>query len=53
MYGPQISYNHNYNYNNDETCMWKWNMNIGTWNVRSLSWSGAVKLLCNEQSVGF
>jgi hypothetical protein len=27
--------------NDGETWMWKRNMNIGTWNVRSLFWSGA------------
>jgi len=29
----------------DETWMWKRNMNVGTWNVRSLFWSGALKVL--------
>jgi len=33
--------------NDDETWMWKRNINIGTWNVRSLFWSGA---LCNKLS---
>jgi hypothetical protein len=28
--------------------MWKRNMNIGTWNVRSLFWSGPLKVLHNE-----
>ena len=32
----------------DEIWMWKRNMNIGTWNVRSLFWSGALKVLLNE-----
>ena len=36
--------------NDDETWMWKRNMNIGTWNVRSLFWPGALKVLCNELS---
>jgi len=36
--------------NDDETWMWKRNMNIGTWNVRSLLWSGTVKVLHNELS---
>ena len=30
--------------------MWKRNMNIGKWNVRSLFWSGAIKVLHNESS---
>ena len=34
--------------NNDETRMWKRKMNIGTMNVRSLFWLGAVKVLHNE-----
>ena len=34
----------------DETWMWKRNMNIGTWNMRSLFWSGARKVLHNELS---
>jgi len=34
--------------NDDEKCTWKRNMNIGTWNVRSLLWSGALKVLHNE-----
>jgi len=34
----------------DETWMWKRNMNIGTWNVRSLFWSGAIKVLHKELS---
>ena len=33
-----------------ETRMWKRNMNIGKWNVRSLFWSGAIKVLHNELS---
>jgi hypothetical protein len=33
---------------NDETWMWKRNVNIGTWNVRSLFWSGTLKVLHNE-----
>ena len=36
--------------NDDETWMWKRNMNIGTWNVRSLFWSGALKVFHNELS---
>jgi len=36
--------------NDDETWMWKRNMNIGTWNVRSLFWSGALKVLHKELS---
>jgi len=28
--------------------MWRRNMNIGTWNVGSLLWSGALKVLHNE-----
>jgi endonuclease/exonuclease/phosphatase family metal-dependent hydrolase len=36
--------------NDDETWMWKRNMNIGTWNVRSLFWSGALKVLSNALS---
>jgi len=31
--------------NYDETWMWKKNMNIGTWNVRILFWSGALNVL--------
>ena len=34
----------------DEIWMWKRNMNIGTWNVRSLFWSEALKVLQNELS---
>jgi len=30
--------------------MWKRNTNIGKWNVRSLFWSGAIKVLHNEPS---
>jgi hypothetical protein len=33
-----------------ERRMWKRNMNIGTWNVRSLFLSEALKLLYNELS---
>jgi len=36
--------------NDDETWMWKRKLNIGTWNVRSLFWSGALKVLHNELS---
>jgi len=36
--------------NDDETWMWKRNMNIGTQNVRSLFWSGALKVPHNELS---
>jgi exonuclease III len=36
------------NYN--KTRMWKRKMNIGKWNVRSLFWSGAIKVLHNESS---
>jgi len=36
--------------NGDETWMWKRNINIGTRNVRSLFWSGALKVLHNELS---
>jgi len=36
--------------NDDETWMWKRNMNIGTWNVRSFFWSGTLTVLHNEQS---
>ena len=34
----------------DETWAWKRNMNTGTWNVRSIFWSGALKVLHNELS---
>jgi len=34
--------------NDDETWMWKRKMNIRTWTVRSLFWSGTVKVLHNE-----
>jgi len=34
----------------DETWMLKRKMNIGTWNVRSLFWSGALKVLHYELS---
>jgi len=33
---------------NDETWMWKKNMNVGTWSVRSLFWSEVLKVLHNE-----
>jgi len=36
--------------NDNKTWMWKRNMHIGTWNVRSLSCSGALKVLYNELS---
>jgi len=36
--------------NVDETRMWKRNINIGTWNVRSLFLSETLKLLYNELS---
>ena len=32
----------------DESWMWKRYMNIGTWNMRSLFRSGALKVLHNE-----
>jgi hypothetical protein len=32
------------------TWMWKRNMNIGTWNVRSLFWPEALTVLHNELS---
>jgi len=35
---------------NDDEWIWKRNMKIGTWNVRSLFWSGALKVLHNELS---
>jgi hypothetical protein len=31
--------------NDNETWIWKRNMNIGTWNMRSLFWSGALNVL--------
>ena len=34
----------------DETWMWKRNINIGIWNVRSLFWSGALSVLHSELS---
>jgi hypothetical protein len=34
----------------DEEWIWKKNMNIGMWNVRSLFQSGALKVLNNELS---
>jgi len=34
----------------DDEWIWKRNMKIGTWNVRSLFWSGALKVLHNELS---
>jgi mRNA deadenylase 3'-5' endonuclease subunit Ccr4 len=45
-----FSKEHKKEINDDETRMWKRNMNIGTWNVRSLFWAGALKLLHNELS---
>ena len=36
--------------NDDETWMWKRNTDIGTRNVRSLFWSGTLKVLHNELS---
>jgi hypothetical protein len=36
--------------NDDETWMWKMNINIGRWNMRSLFWSGALKVLHNGLS---
>ena len=39
--------------NDDETWMWKRNMNIGTWNVRSLFWSEALKVLHTELRLDF
>ena len=34
----------------DDEWIWKRNMKIGTWNVRSLFWPGALKVLHNELS---
>ena len=34
----------------DEEWIWKRNMKIGKWNVRSLFWTGALKVLHNELS---
>ena len=34
----------------DDEWIWKRNIKIGTWNVRTLFWSGALKVLCNELS---
>jgi len=34
----------------DDEWIWKRNMKIGMWNVRSLFWSGALKVLHNELS---
>jgi len=34
----------------DDEWIWKRNMKIGTWNVRSLFWSRALKVLHNEVS---
>ena len=34
----------------DDEWVWKRNMKIGTWNVRSLFWPGALKVLHNELS---
>jgi len=31
----------------DDEWIWKRNMNIGTWSVRSLFWLGALKVLHN------
>ena len=45
-----FSKEHQKEINDDETRMWKRNMNIGTWNVRSLFWAGALKVLHNELS---
>ena len=39
--------------NDDETWMWKRNMNIGTWNVRSLFSSEALKVLHTELRLDF
>jgi hypothetical protein len=36
--------------NDDETWMWERKMNIGTWNVRSVFWSGTLKVLHNGLS---
>ena len=36
--------------NDDETWMWKSNINIVTWNMRSLFQSGALKVLHNDLS---
>ena len=34
----------------DDEWIWKRNMKIGMWNVRSLFWPGALKVLHNELS---
>jgi len=34
----------------DDEWIWKRNMKIGTWNVRSLFWAGALKVLHNKLS---
>ena len=34
----------------DDEWIWKRNMKIGTWNVRSLFWPGALKVLHNKLS---
>ena len=34
----------------EDEWIWKRNMKIGTWNVRSLFWAGALKALHNELS---
>jgi hypothetical protein len=34
----------------DDEWIWRRNMKIGTWNVRSLFWSGAPEVLHNELS---
>ena len=34
----------------DDEWLWKRNMKIGTWNVRSLFWSGTLTVLHNELS---
>ena len=36
--------------NDAETWMWKRNMNTAAWNVRSLFWSGALKVPHNKLS---
>jgi len=37
--------------NDDETWMWKRNVNIGIWTVKSLFWSEALTVLHNELSM--
>jgi len=39
--------------NDDETRMRKRNVNIGTWNVRSLFWSGALTVLHELSKLDF